>query len=56
MGKPLAEILRPLDMSVDEFVAICDRFTNKKIFKRDGSGALIKDKYGNLEKINYDNP
>ena len=22
----------------------------------DGSGALIKDKYGNLEKLNYDNP
>jgi N-acetyl sugar amidotransferase len=56
LGKPIADILRPLDMSVDEFVAICDRFTNKKIFKRDGSGALVKDKYGNLEKLNYDNP
>jgi hypothetical protein len=56
LGKPLAAILRPLDLSVDEFVAICDRFTNKKIFKRDGSGALVKDKYGNLEKLNYDNP
>jgi N-acetyl sugar amidotransferase len=56
LGKPLAEILRPLDLSVEEFVEICDKFTNKRIFKRDGSGALVKDKQGNLEKINYDNP
>jgi N-acetyl sugar amidotransferase len=55
LGKPLADILEPLDMSVDEFVAVCDRFTNKKIFTRDGAGALIKDRHGNLEKINYDN-
>jgi len=55
LGKPLEDILAPLDISVDEFIKICDRFTNKKIFKRDASGALIKDKRGNLEKINYDN-
>jgi N-acetyl sugar amidotransferase len=56
LGKPLAAILEPLDMSVDEFVKICDRFTNKKIFRRDGAGALLKDQHGNLEKLNYDNP
>lgn len=56
LGKPLGEILEPLDMTVEEFVAVCDRFTNKKIFKRDGAAALIKDKHGNLEKVNYDNP
>jgi N-acetyl sugar amidotransferase len=55
LGKPLAEILDPLDMSVEEFVAICDRFTNKKIFVRDGAGALVKDRRGNLTKLNYDN-
>lgn len=55
LGKPLNEILRPLDMTVEEFVKICDKFTNKKIFKRDSSGALIKDRDGNLTKINYDN-
>src|ERR1051325_5254249 len=54
-GKPLADILEPLDMSVDAFVKVCDRFTNKKIFKRDGSGALLKDRHGNLQKINDDN-
>ena len=42
-------------MSVDEFIKICDQFTNKRIFKRDGDGALLKDRHGNLEKLNYDN-
>lgn len=55
LGKSLAETLRPLDITVDEFVRICDKFTNKKIFKRDPSGALLKDRDGNLTKINYDN-
>lgn len=55
LGKPLEEILAPLDISIDEFVKICDRFTNKKIFKRDGAGALVKDRQGNLEKLNHDN-
>lgn len=56
LGKSLEDILRPLEMGVDEFIQICDRFTNKKIFKRDSSGALLKDRAGNLTKINYDNP
>jgi N-acetyl sugar amidotransferase len=55
LGKALKEILDPLDMTVDEFIRVCDQFTNKKIFKRDGSGVLIKDQRGNLEKLNYDN-
>ena len=55
LGKPLEEILRPLDITLDEFIKLCDKFTNKKIFKRDSSGALIKSPDGNLTKINYDN-
>ena len=55
LDKPLEEILAPMGMSVDEFVKVCDRFTNKKIFKFDSSGAILKDRLGNLEKINYDN-
>lgn len=51
MGKPLADILRPLDMAVDEFINICDKFTNKKIFKRDSQGSLIKDANGNLIRL-----
>mgnify|MGYP006285970507 FL=1 len=56
LGKPLGEILAPLSVSVDEFIEICDRFTNKKIFKRTADGKLLKDREGNLTKINYDNP
>ena len=55
LGKPLAQILEPLEMSVDEFIDVCDRFTNKKIFVRNSAGGLLKDRQGNLEKINYDN-
>lgn len=55
LGKSLADILEPLDMSVDEFTRICDKFTNKKLFKRDAGGVLVKDSRGNLEKFNYDN-
>jgi N-acetyl sugar amidotransferase len=55
LGKSLEEVLKPLEISVEEFVKICDKFTNKKIFMRDSSGALIKDREGNLTKINYDN-
>ncbi len=55
LGKSLKDILEPLDITKDEFIKICDKFTNKKIFKKDASGALLKDKHGNLEKLNYDN-
>lgn len=55
LGKPLEQILEPLEMTVEEFIKVCDQFTNKKIFCRDASGALVKDRFGNLEKVNYDN-
>lgn len=56
LDKSLVQILEPLDMSVDEFIKVCDKFANKRIFKRDSAGMLLKDKHGNLEKLNYDNP
>lgn len=55
LDKPLADILAPLEMSVEEFEQICDQFTNKSIFKRMPDGALAKDRHGNLTKLNYDN-
>ena len=55
LGKTIAEILKPLQISVDEFEEICDEFTNKKIFMRDNQGKLMKDNNRNLTKINYDN-
>ncbi|WP_018702258.1 N-acetyl sugar amidotransferase [Anaeromusa acidaminophila] len=53
LGKPIEEILAPLNMSVDEFIKVCDRFTNKKIFVTDAKGALVKDRQGNLQKKQY---
>lgn len=55
LGVAIEKILEPLDMGIDEFISICDRFTNKSIFKTDGRGNLLKDRHGNLEKVNYDN-
>ena len=56
LGKSLGDILHPLEMTVSEFISVCDKFTNKKIFQRDVTGNLLKDTDGNLKKINYDNP
>lgn len=55
LGKPLSEILQPLDITVEDFIKVCDKFTNKKLFKKDSLGNLIKDRHLNLTKINYDN-
>ena len=55
LGKPVADILAPIGLSVEQFIRICDRFTNKKIFARDAGGNLVKDAQGNLTKLNYDN-
>jgi hypothetical protein len=53
LGKPIEKILEPLDISIDEFIKICDRFTNKKIFKTDARGNIVKDRNGNLIKNKY---
>lgn len=51
-GVALKDILEPLELSVEEFQEICDKFTNKRLFKTDGRGQLIKDRNGNLELEN----
>lgn len=53
LGKPIKQILEPLDISLGEFIKICDRFTNKKIFKIDARRNFIKDKHGDLIKNKY---
>lgn len=53
LGKPLEDILKHIDMTVEEFDKICDQFANKKIFKTDARGNLVKDKEGNMVKM-YD--
>ncbi|MBU0458631.1 N-acetyl sugar amidotransferase [Patescibacteria group bacterium] len=51
----LEEILDDIDMSFEEFMQTCDKFTNKDLFLTDENGELIRDKGFNLTKINYDN-
>ncbi len=55
MGKSLGKILSKISMTEEEFIKICDNFTNKKIFKTDQGGKLIKDDNGSLIKLKYDN-
>ncbi len=55
LGVPISKILEPMNMGVDEFIEICDRFTNNAIFETDSRGNLVKDRHGNLSKNNYDN-
>ncbi|MCY9864500.1 N-acetyl sugar amidotransferase [Vibrio coralliirubri] len=55
LGRSLESVLDEIDMSKEEFDEICDRFTNKKLFKTDRKGNLVRDAKGNLTKLNYDN-
>jgi N-acetyl sugar amidotransferase len=55
LGIHIEEVLSEIDLTLDEFIKICDRFTNKRLFVCDSRGNLIKDKDGNLTKLNYDN-
>ena len=55
LDKPLEDILDEIDMTLEEFVQVCDRFTNKKLFVTDARGDLVRDRHGNLTKVNYDN-
>jgi len=48
LGRPIEEILREIDITVDEFQTVCDRFTNKRLFKIDNRNKPIRDRDGNL--------
>ena len=51
-----ADILANIDMTFDEFIAVCDRFTNKRLFVTDRHGELVRGADHHLTKINDDNP
>ncbi len=55
LGKSTSDILENIDIEMEEFELICDKFTNKKLFLTDSSGKLKKDEYKNLTKITFDN-
>ena len=46
--KYIPDFLEYLDISESEFFTNLDRFTNKKIFKTDENGKLVKDSSGNV--------
>ena len=51
LGRPIEEILGEIDMTLDEFLIVCDRFTNRNIFATDNRGNVIRDDDGNVLKI-----
>lgn len=54
LGKDLVDILSPLNLSLESFNLICEKFTNRSLFKVNESGDLIRDGLS-LVKVNYDN-
>ncbi|QUS39110.1 N-acetyl sugar amidotransferase [Tardiphaga alba] len=48
LGRPIEEILKEIDMTIDEFLIVCDRFTNKRLFKTGNDGKLMRDRNGEL--------
>jgi len=55
LGVPLQDVLKEIGMSVDEFIRVCDWFTNKKLFLTNSLGEFLKDAQGNLTKVNDNN-
>ena len=55
LGVSIEQTLQQIGLTLNEFIRRCDRFTNKKLFEHDSRGNLVKDKDGNLTKINDDN-
>jgi len=55
LGVGLETMLAEIDMTLEEFQAVCDRFTNRKLFVADRRGNLRRDRQGNLIRINDDN-
>ena len=53
--KYLDEFLKEAEISYEEFIIICEKYTNKKLFKKDKNGKLLRSQEGNIEKISYDN-
>ena len=48
LGYSLNEILAEIECSVDEFNEICNKFTNKELFKLDNQGSPLKKEDGSL--------
>lgn len=53
--KYLSEFLEEAGLTFEEFLRVCDKFANKDLFMKNADGTLLRDKDGNLTKIQYDN-
>ena len=53
--KYLEKFLEFADMSMDDFIGICNEFTNKEIFQVDENQNIVRDKSGEVIKLKYDN-
>ena len=53
--KYLKKFLEFADMSMDDFIVICNEFTNKEIFQVDENQNIVRDKSGEVIKLKYDN-
>ena len=51
----LDEFLTESELTKEEFLDICEKFTNKDLFKKDENDMLLRDENGDIEKITYDN-
>lgn len=52
---PIQETLGAIGMSFDDFLAVCDRYTNYRLFRHESDGRLSRDDNGELLLINDDN-
>ena len=48
LGYPLEDVLNEINCSKEEFNNICDKFTNKNLFRCNNKDVLIKDETGSL--------
>jgi hypothetical protein len=55
LGKSLGTTLAEIDMTPETFDAVCDSFTNKRLFQTDATGKLLRDAGNRLIKTNDDN-
>jgi len=51
----LDEFLTESELTKEEFLDICEKFTDKDLFKKDENDMLLRDENGDIEKITYDN-
>ncbi len=51
LGKKLEDIIGDIDLNMDDFLKTCDKFTNKKLFKCNNEGELIKEGFSPIKNF-----